>query len=264
MHFFKDLAAKLTPSENGFTCSVPGEWRQGRTAYGGAMCALSYLAAQNTFDGLPPLRSFQTTFVGPVGEHPVFMPTLLRQGKNVTSIGVDIMTGAQNLGRTCFIFGHARESFLTETDRAPDAPKPEDSDYFAPKHIRDSLPGFVRNFDMRLIAGKRPLSGAQEGYIRAWCRHEDEWARDRVEGFICLGDVLPPAAMPMFKTFGPVSSVNWQVNIIEPELSTRQGWWHLDTTLNAARDGYASQTMRYWNTEGRLVAEAIQTVAIFI
>ena len=264
MHLFKELAESLTPCAEGFSSIVPTGWKQGRTAYGGAMCALSYIAAQNTFANLPPLRSFQTTFVGPVGENPIFTPQLLRQGKNVTSVSVDIVTDDQNVGRTSFIFGKARQSFLTQTGKAPDAPMPEDAEYFAPKTIRDKLPGFVRNFDMRLIAGNRPLSGAKNGYIRAWCRHEDEWARDKVEGFICLGDVLPPAAMPMFKSFGPVSSVNWQVNIIEPELTTQDGWWHLDTTLNAARDGYASQTMRYWNIEGRLIAEAIQTVAIFI
>ena len=40
-------------------------------------------------------------------------------------------------------------------------------------------------------------------------------------------------------------------------------WWHVESRLTAARGGYSSQIMRIWNTEGRLVVEGLQSIAIF-
>ena len=40
--------------------------------------------------------------------------------------------------------------------------------------------------------------------------------------------------------------------------------WHIETKQTAAKDGYSSQIMRYWNQNGLLVAEGMQFVAIFV
>jgi hypothetical protein len=37
----------------------------------------------------------------------------------------------------------------------------------------------------------------------------------------------------------------------------------LDTVLTAAQDGFSSQVMRVWNTDGDLVAEGMQSAVIF-
>jgi len=42
------------------------------------------------------------------------------------------------------------------------------------------------------------MSGAEEGYIRTWSRHMDEASRDGIDSLVTIGDVLPPAALPMF------------------------------------------------------------------
>jgi acyl-CoA thioesterase len=62
---------------------------------------------------------------------------------------------------------------------------------------------------------------------------------------------------------GPVSSVNWMINFLgEPE--TEDGWWHIETKETATANGYSSQIMRFWNASGDLVAEGMQSVAIFV
>ena len=259
---FKAIAAEMRGNDT-MTAQIPESWRQGRTAYGGLTTGLALSAVMTAFPGLPPLRSVQMTFVGPVTVDPVFTPVILRRGRNVTSVRVDASIDAQIVATAVFIFGGARESTVSAECPAPDAPPPEACEPFTPPEIENLVPSFFLRFDTRLVAGARPTSGAKEGYIRVWSRHKDEASRDGAASFLTIGDVLPPAAMPTFKTFGPVRSVNWQVNVLRP-ITTENGWWHVETRQTAAQDGYSSQVMRYWNTNGNLVAEGMQSVAIFV
>lgn len=261
---FKSLVDNLSTSGDGYAAQIPESWRQGRTAYGGVSTALCAAAAELKFSDLPPLRSFQMGFIGPIGENAVFTPTLLRQGRNVTVIGVDIVCDGKLCGRNSLFYGASRESVLTETLKAPEASTPEDTELFTPEAFRDFVPAFFLRFDTRLIAGHRPMSGAKDGYIRTWSRHEDPASRDGLLPFLAIGDVLPPAAVPKFSSFGPISSMNWQLNILTPKIETRDGWWHIETKLSAAQDGYSTQIMRFWNTDGTLIAEGTQSVTIFM
>lgn len=264
MSGFNDIATSMTKYEGGWRGTIPENWRQGRTAYGGLTAGLSLVAALKDFTNLPPLRSAVFNFIGPVTDDPVFSSRLLRKGRNVTSVETEGRIGEDTISTATFIFGAARESDLSVKHPAPPAPPPEDCEAFTPEFARDFVPIFFHNFDTRLIAGARPMSGAKEGYIRTWSRHHDEASRDSMTSFVTLGDVLPPAALPMFTKMGPVSSVNWMLNILVDDPVTTDGWWHVETTLTAASGGYASQVMRYWNTDGVLVAEGMQAVAIFV
>jgi len=190
------------------------------------------------------LRSATVNFVGPVSENPYYKSTLLRQGRNVTMIEVKGFIGDQVIISVTFSFGARRESAVSEDLSAPEAKSP--------------------NFDTRLIEGARPLSGAEKGYIRTWTRHEAVNSREGIASLLCLADVLPPAALPMFKTIGPVSSMTWIVNFLTDEPKTQEGWWHVETDLTAGRDGYSSQVMRIWNSEGQLVVDGMQSVALFV
>jgi len=108
------------------------------------------------------------------------------------------------------------------------------------------------------------MTGADEGYIRTWSRHEDASSREGIASLLTLGDVLPPSAAPRFKQFGPVSSVNWIFTVLSDAPKTHDGWWHVETKLTAAMGGYSTQVMRIWNTDGELIAEGMQCVAIFM
>ena len=108
------------------------------------------------------------------------------------------------------------------------------------------------------------MSGASEGYIRVWSRHKHVESRSGMPSLLAIVDVLPPAAMPMFQKMGPISSMTWMMNFLVDEPQTDDGWWHIETKLTAALNGYSSQVMRFWNTEGTLVAEGMQSVAMFV
>ena len=261
---FNEIAQSMTQTEEGYRGIIPEGWRQGRTAYGGLTAGLSLLAARKQFPGAPPFRSATINFIGPVTADPVFSSRLLRQGRNVTSIETQGRAEGKVISNTTFIFGGLRDSSIFEDCPAPEAPKPEDCEPFTPSGAEGFVPSFFNRFDTRLIAGARPMSGADEGYIRTWSRHADPASREGMASLLTLGDVLPPAAAPLFKQMGAISSVNWIFTVLTDIPQTEQGWWHVETKLTAAAGGYSSQVMRIWNTQGQLVAEGMQCVAIFM
>jgi len=261
---FNEIAQAMTKEGNGYRGTIPEGWRQGRTAYGGLTAGLSLVAAKKQFPDLPPFRSATINFIGPVTGDPIFTSRKLRQGRNVTSVETEGKVDGKVVSNCTFIFGGLRESSVTVDYPAPDALAPKECEPFTPKGAEVLVPAFFNRFDTRLIAGARPMSAAKEGYIRTWSRHADAASRQGIASLLTLGDVLPPSAAPLFKQMGPISSVNWIFTVLTDEPKTEDGWWHVETKLTAATGGYSTQVMRIWNTEGQLVAEGMQCVAIFM
>ena len=163
-----------------------------------------------------------------------------------------------------FSFGHAQESQLSVGHTAPAAPQgPDDTPSYFPPALKRPPVRFFVNFEVKLIEGSLPFSGADRGYVRIWARHRDPAMWGTLEGLIAIGDVLPPAAFPMMTRPGPNSSMNWIINLLSDHANTRDGWYMMETQLTAGNGGYSSQVMRVWNTDGDMVADGMQSVIIF-
>lgn len=249
------LLADAVPTENGFTTEIPANWLQGRTAYGGLSSALALAAAKQVEPDLPPLRSAQVAFVGPLAGPVSVTATKLRRGRNAAFIQADI-TSEAGLGlRTTFVFMAQLESAIDHDGTAATrhAPPPADAElYTGPKEF---FTGNFNFFDLKHEAGPTE-------WLR-WGRLIDREALDPEIELMVMGDALPPAAFKLFARMTPLSSLTWQVNILQPAPSTRDGWWLLEAETDSARGGYSSQSMRMWNADGTLVAEGMQGVAIF-
>ncbi len=249
------LLADAVPTESGFTTEIPANWLQGRTAYGGLSSALALAAAKQVEADLPPLRSAQVAFVGPLAGPVTVTATKLRRGRNAAFIQADI-TSEAGLGlRTNFVFMNRLESAIDHdaTARATHAPPPADAElYTGPKEF------FTGNFNFFDLKG---ASGPTQ-WLR-WGRLIDRAGLDPEVELMALGDALPPAAFKLFSKMTPLSSLTWQVNVLQPAPVTSDGWWLLEAETDSARGGYSSQTMRMWAADGTLVAEGMQGVAIF-
>lgn len=256
------VRAAMQEKSEGFPVDIPANWKQGRTTYGGLTAALLLAAAEDTVDDLPPLRSALINFVGPVSDSPVLTANLERRGRNVTNVSTAAHISEKAVGRADFLFAAVRKSEMNIDFPAPPALPPNEAEPFTPEATSDMVPRFFHNFDTRLIAGGRPMMGT-EGYIRTWSRHKDPASRDGIGSLLCIGDVLPPAAMPLLRKFAPVSSMSWIFNLLTDTPETDDGWWHIESRLTAAAGGYSSQVMRIWNMAGELVVEGLQSVAIF-
>jgi len=249
------LLAQAQRTDTGFTTEIPSNWLQGRTAYGGLSTALALAAAKQIEPDLPPLRSAQVAFVGPLAGPVTVTATKLRRGRNAAFIQADI-TSEAGLGlRTTFVFMAPLQSAIDHdaTAAAQHAPPPADAQlYTGPAEF------FTGNFNFYDLKDE---AGPTE-WLR-WGRLIDRERLDPEIELMAMGDALPPAAFKLFQKMTPLSSLTWIVNILVPAAATQDGWWLLEAQTDRAREGYSSQSMRMWNADGALVAEGMQGVAIF-
>ena len=251
-----ELLAAATISDGSFRSQIPATWLQGRTAYGGLSSALALHAAQNSDTDLPPLRSAQVAFIGPLSGEVTVTATRLRRGRNAAFIQSDIVSEAGLGYRATFVFMADQESriSLDERVRAPIPPPPADAElYTGPNEF------FTGNFNF--LDQKEGLGSAQ--WLR-WARLRDRDGLDPMVEVMAVADGLPPAAFKLLnKAPAPLSSLTWIVNLLTATPQTSDGWWLLSANSNFAEHGCSSQTMHIWNAHGDLVAEGMQSVAIF-
>lgn len=232
---------------------------QGRTVYGGASALMAYVAAMRKFPDLPPLRAAQIGFVAPVGTEVELRAEMIRQGRNVVQIRSEILCEGRIALTAMWLFGTSREPNGEHATLPLDAAvgSPEDG---AP--IDDgTAPAFVKyNFEIRHTA-ERVESGVP--IIRRWIKLRDRSALDPVQEVILIGDTLPPSAIRIMKRPGPLSSINWSFNLLDPVPETRDGWWLAETASDHADQGYSSERLRLWNSDGRQMSAGLQSVAIF-
>ena len=95
-----------------------------------------------------------------------------------------------------------------------------------------------------------------------WTRHTDPEARDGLTPLMVLGDA-PPAALSAMTQIQALSSMNWNINMLSDDVSTKDGYWLMRSATQFIRDGYSSQTIEVWNSDGRRVMDATQMIAVF-
>ncbi len=252
------LAARLVPHGNRFRLDGADGWMQGRTMYGGAAASIAYAAAHNTFPGLPPLRAAQVGFVAPVGEHLEAEAVMLRQGRSVSQVETSLYSDGALAQRTLWLFGSAREgNGAVPARRDEGLIAPEDSPHLT-RH--DFAPAFTERMDMRRAD---PESGSPPGTIRRWVRLKDRSGLDPAAELVGIGDALPPGSARAMERKGPISSITWALTVLGDVPTTREGWWLLETASNHMAEGFSSETLRLWNSEGVEVMRGLQSVAVF-
>jgi acyl-CoA thioesterase len=126
---FSQILAAITRTADGFAVPISDDWRQGRTAYGGLSAALCVECAMRSIPGVPPLRSAQFSFIGPALGELRIVTALLRRGKTMAFVAVDVLGEAGLAVRATLSFGAARPSaFAYSRLPAPQALPPETCD----------------------------------------------------------------------------------------------------------------------------------------
>jgi acyl-CoA thioesterase len=235
------------------------DWMQGRTLYGGASALVAYTMAVRAFPGLPPLRAAQIAFVAPVGEAIALFAEVVRQGRNVTQIRSEIRTEGKVALSAFWLFGEARAANALAPAARPDnwPGAPEDNALVT----HPLAPRFVeRNFELRYGQSRGAEHGAT---VRRWARLTEAHDLDPVSTLVLMGDVMPPGAMRAMQRPGPISSINWSFNVLDPQSRSRDGWYLAENASQHADAGYSSERLRLWDAQGRQVLDGIQCVAVF-
>ncbi|NNC54961.1 MAG: thioesterase family protein, partial [Pseudomonadales bacterium] len=105
-------------------------------------------------------------------------------------------------------------------------------------------------------------SGSSNNATKLWIRHRDERAND-LTALLGVADMPPPAVLQMFESPAPISSMTWSMNFLTGNFETSDRWWLLESIAEHVREGYSSQNMLVWNSNGELVITARQNVAVF-
>ena len=258
---FSALIAQLDRDGDVYQTELPADWLQGRTAYGGLTTALCYEAAIRSFSELPPLRSAQVTFIGPAMGRLTLNTKMLRQGRNVSFIEVDLL-GDKGLATRCLLtFGASRVSKLTSPVIRPrrlDAPDT------CPEFLGfDGAPAFTQHYDTRVIEGSRPGTNADKPDYLVWVKHKDARGLDSMAGLLALADMLPPAMLSTASSFVPISSMTWHMNVLVDQPPKQSAWCLLESAAESAIEGYSSQNMTLWDRSGQPLVIGRQSVAIF-
>lgn len=260
MTSLKQILDGLTPRPEGNSWggAIPDGWLQGRTGYGGLSAAMALHCAMQSDTDLPPLRSAQVSFIGPLSGEVEVTTERLRRGKNAAFIQADISSEA-GLGLRCtFVFMRAIESEVDyAVTQVPDftRPGPDEQTFKGNPHV-----AFTQNFE---FLDRRDGPNLQPAEWLRWTRLNERDGIDPMVELIAVGDCLPPAALRLLGRNVPMSSMTWILNVLGPTPSTDDGWWLLRSNADYARAGSSSQQMGIWNAKGEMVAEQMQSVAVF-
>lgn len=253
-----DTLSNIRQIEGGFATTVPEDWMQGRTTYGGFSAALALEAARNMAPDLPPLRSAQVSFVGPLAGEVEVRAKVLRRGRNASWISAEV-TNEAGVGLTAtFVFMGPVESqlHLHQVPPPPGMIAPEDAIRFP----EGRGPGFSVHFDRAFAL---PRSEEKLPELDWWVRLKDREGLDPMVELLLCADALPPGVLPLMLAWTPISSMTWLVNLLTPLPESRDGWWLLRSAGNYAEKGCSSQDMAIWNADGEAVAVGMQAIALF-
>ena len=250
-----EIVAALRVEDEAWHGAIPTTWQQGRTAYGGLSAALALHAAKRVEPDLPPMRSAQVSFIGPLSGAVTIRATKLRRGRNAAFVQADVTSDAGLGLRATFVFmAPIASGIALDQGSAPRfaLPGPDTKTF----HGMSAVP-FTQNFE---LVDRRDGLGAAE-WLR-WVRLRERDGLDPEVTFMAVADCLPPAAIKLAEGLVPLSSMTWLVNLVRPPATT-DGWWLLHAAADHAKDGASSQRMAIWNADGAAVAEQMQSVAIF-
>ena len=258
---FSQVIAGLESQDGHFTISLPSDWLQGRTAYGGLSAALCLKATLRAFPGLPPLRSAQFSYIGPATSVLRVVARVLRQGKSTVFTSADLEGDNGLAARATFCFGSGRNLAYDHADVAmPIAPSWDTCPSY---YDWPNQPNFMDHFEGRLAAGARPRTPGARPEMLVWLRHRDAEVRDGLVSLLALADALPPAAAVLFREPTPISTMAWSIDMLDAEPASPTGWWLVQCAAATVRQGYSVQSTSIWNPDGRPILVARQTIAIY-
>lgn len=258
---YSTLIAGMQREGDHHIISLPEDWLQGRTAYGGLSASLCLEAIQRSYDALPPLRSAQFCFVGPASGGLSISSQVLRKGKSTVLVASDL-TGDSGLAvRATFCFGAGRESSHDHQSFVmPNVPAPEEcpSYYTWPNRVN-----FMNHFEGQLALGARPGTPDAKPEMTVWLRHYDEGDESSLVRLLSLADALPPPALVMSQTVPIISTMTWNIEMLDAKPFSESGWWLVQARADTSQEGYSAQQTVIWRPDGKPVLVARQNVVIF-
>lgn len=259
---FSEILSSIEAVGDDFQVTVSDNWSQGRATFGGLVAAAGNEAMRKLVPHDRPLRSLQTTFVGPAGAGIWRLRArVLRVGRAVTLAQCEILDGDQVAAIQVGVYGMDRESAVLVKPAAIDPPRPV-NEINEIRYSPERFPAFVQHFALRYAMGAKPFTSTRSP-TKVFIRHRDP-APLTESAIVGLVDCIPTPALSMYKAPAPGSSLVWMLEFFEHDLAFGpDAWWRIDSDIDAATNGYVNQTGLLHDPNGRPVALSRQLYAIF-
>ncbi len=267
---FSVIAASRTRVGDTVTFDITEDWQQGRTAYGGIVCAIAAQAMRDVAGAdWPPdahLRALQCSFVSVVSAGRVQVEVaVLRQGRNVCQVLARVMEGGRLGAVLLGVYSADRPSVLTprrlqrptarvEAEALPSVP-------FQPGR----MPPFLQHLEMRWSEGTAPYSGtpSHRSSIHLRLRDHDSGAIVPEVLTVLLADAPATPAIGELARPAPSSSVTWSLELRAHDCTDTEGWWRIDSQSLVVEGGYVNHSAQLWAPSGALAALGTQMVTVF-
>ncbi len=268
MHIDEILSFLRASQKNEVT--VPANWAQGRTVYGGLTAALIFDCMQREVladkpDEMRPIRYLNLSFIGPLLTDEVLeiAVEMLRAGRSASQLVAKVI---QN-DRVCVVaqgcFGVQRQSKISITDKENHNMSPPRKANFLPQ-IPKVVPKFLRHFDMNLQAGRFPFMHSKKDYMHGWMRFKKAPSEFNDNHLIAAIDAWPCTVLQQLKLPAPASTMNWNLEFTQAAAPVKAtDWVAYQAHTEHARDGYVFSDAKVWSQAGELLVLSRQTVGVF-
>jgi hypothetical protein len=260
--FFSEVLGSMVADAGGWNVTVPDDWMQGRSTFGGLQAALALRAMRSLAPLVPadaPLRVLQVTFIGPVANAVRLTARVLRSGKSATFAEARIEDGGSTAALVVGVFGLPRPSRVRVIPEQPPVVSTDPIDFV----YAEGFPKFTQHFPRRQLRGGLPFTGSKsrETVLEAGL---NDPAKTSEEHVVAMADLPAPVALSLLRTVGVGSSMTWTLELLRDRFDDLplQGW-RLDAELLAGRDGYTSQSVMVWGPGGEPVALSRQQMVVF-
>jgi acyl-CoA thioesterase len=262
MTTLSQLLATAQPEPNGLSLSVPSDWMQGRSVFGGLQVAVA-LRAMRVLVPHAILRTLQTTFIAPVAGELRVQARILRTGKNAIAVEARIGDADSTQALVIGVFGAKRSSAVSEA-LVPRAIEPKGAVGFEAPLDADGAPHFARHFKVRWVHGKFPFAGdasVTEQVLEIGMQDDGPTTEAHV---VAIADFIPPIALTRLSAPVPGSTLTWMLELLADRYDHLPlSGWRVEAELVAARDGYTSQSVAVFGPAGEPIALSHQSMLVF-
>lgn len=250
-------------------------WRQGVGAWGGHIITAMASEIEQVEDSARPLRTLSAQILEPVtvAEY-VITSRCLRRGSAVSNWAVDVVRVRDEalVARSQIITGSERQVTVKPDLTSWGSARMPQVKSFASTPVVFVGPPFAPEFagqlEFRPIS-PLPTAGNQAsslGWIRlpSSTRVGDHWSAAEIMGII---DGWWPASLTLMDSMHPMATVAFSVHlVIDPQtiqpVNGERAPLLLEASVSSASGGFSSELRRLWTTDGRLVAENLQSIVV--
>jgi len=245
--------------------TVPDDWSQGRTVFGGLSAGLLYQVLKKVVPDQRALRSITFNFVAPLaaGQAFTFAWQILRSGKNATQVSASIVQAGQVCLSALGCFAVDRESSVA-VEPAPTQLPPFPERFESLREIPPGAPQFTRYIDLHISQGDTPFTASRNTSLAGWMRLREPPIAFTDAHAIVLIDAWPPTVLQMLPGPAPASTMSWNIEFVHPHKPLRpDAWLAYEAKTVQAYGGYAHSEAGIFSGDGELMVISRQLIAVF-